>query len=86
VDIRTVRARHGAPGEKPLRQALAETLKYAVKPSDMQGEWLLELTKQVHRLRFVASGGVLKSVLRECDESEQDLLLLNGDGEAVIRC
>ena len=81
VDIRAVRARHGAPGEKPLRQALAETLKYSVKPSDMQGEWLLELTKQVHRLRFVASGGVLKNVLRESDESEQDLLLADGDGE-----
>jgi len=81
VDIRTVRARRGAPGEKPLRQALAETLKYAVKPSDMHGEWLIELTRQVHKLRFVASGGVLKNVLRESDESEQDLLLADGNGE-----
>jgi len=81
VDIRTVKARHGAPGEKPLRQALAETLKYAVKPSDMEGEWLLELTRQVHKLRFLASGGVLKNVLRESDESEQDLLLADGNGE-----
>jgi plasmid rolling circle replication initiator protein Rep len=81
VDIRAVKARHGAPGEKPLRQALAETLKYAVKPSDMEGEWLLELTRQVHKLRFLASGGVLKNVLRESDESEQDLLLADGDGE-----
>jgi len=81
VDIRTVKARRGAPGETPLRQALKETLKYAVKPSDMEGDWLLELTRQVHRLRFVASGGVLKSVLRESDESEQDLLLADEDGE-----
>jgi len=81
VDIRTVRARRGAPGEKPLRQALAETLKYSVKPSDMEGEWLIELTRQVHKLRFVASGGVLKNVLRESDESEQDLLLADGNGE-----
>ena len=81
VDIRTVRARRGAPGEKPLRRALAETLKYAVKPSDMHGEWLLELTRQIHKLRFLASGGALKNVLRESEESEQDLLVADGDGE-----
>jgi plasmid rolling circle replication initiator protein Rep len=81
VDIRAVKARRGAPGETPLRQALAETLKYAVKPSDMEGDWLLELTRQVHRLRFVASGGVLRNMLREFEESEQDLLLADEDGE-----
>ena len=80
VDIRAVRARHGAPGEKPLRQALAETLKYSVKPSDMQGEWLIELTKQVHRLRFLATGGVLRNMLREFETSEEDLLLTDGNG------
>ena len=81
VDIRTVKARRGVPGEKPLRRALAETLKYAVKPSDMHGEWLLELTRQVHKLRFLASGGVLRNMLREFEESEQDLLLNGEDGE-----
>jgi len=81
VDIRTVKARRGAPGETPLRQALAEVLKYSVKPSDMEGEWLIELTKQVHRLRFLASGGVLRNMLREFEESEQDLLLTDKDGE-----
>lgn len=81
VDIRAVKARRGAPGETPLRQALAETLKYAVKPSDMEGDWLIELTKQVHRLRFLASGGVLRNMLREFEESGQDLLLADEDGE-----
>ena len=81
VDIRTVRARRGAPGEKPLRRALAETLKYSIKPSDMEGEWLIELTKQVHKLRFLASGGILRNMLRESEESEQDLLLLGEDSE-----
>jgi len=39
------------------------------------------LTKQVHRLRFIASGGVLKNVLREADESDEDLMLAeDGDG------
>ena len=81
VDIRAVKARRGAPNEKPLRRALAEVMKYSVKPSDMEGEWLLELTRQVRGLRFVASGGVLKNMLRESDESEQDLLLADGNGE-----
>jgi len=81
VDIRRVRARRGAPGETPLRQAVAEALKYAVKPSDMEGHWLIELTKQVHRLRFLATGGVLRNVLREFEESEQDLLLADENGE-----
>jgi hypothetical protein len=74
VDIRTVKPKPET-SESPLRRAVAETLKYAVKPEDMQGAWLLELTKQVHRLRFIASGGLLKNVLREAEETEQDLLL-----------
>jgi hypothetical protein len=42
---------------------------------------LLELTKQVHRLRFIASGGALKDILRETEETEQDLLLADeGEG------
>jgi plasmid rolling circle replication initiator protein Rep len=85
VDIRTVKARSGATGESPLRRAVYETLKYSVTPEDMMDrDWLLELTKQVFRLRFIASGGVLKNVLRETEETEQDLLLADedGDGEA----
>jgi plasmid rolling circle replication initiator protein Rep len=68
--------------DSPLRAAIAETLKYAVKPEDMMDrDWLLELTKQVHKLRFIASGGALKDILRETEESNEDLMLLD-DGEA----
>jgi len=68
--------------EFPLRAAIAETFKYAVKPEDMlDRDWLLELTRQVHKLRFIASGGVLKDILRETEESNEDLMLLD-DGEA----
>lgn len=58
VDIRAVKG--------DLSKAVQETLKYAVKPSDMQadGEWLLDLTRQLHKLRFVATGGTLKDVLK----------------------
>jgi hypothetical protein len=64
-----------------MRRAIYETLKYSVTPEDlMYRDWLLELTRQVHRLRFVASGGVLRNILRETEETEQDLLL-SEDGE-----
>jgi plasmid rolling circle replication initiator protein Rep len=81
VDIRVVKARLGAPGESPMRRAVSETLKYAVAPEDlMDRDWLLELTRQVFKLRFIASGGVLRNILRETEETEQDLLLAE-DGE-----
>jgi plasmid rolling circle replication initiator protein Rep len=79
VYIRAVKPKAGI-SESPIRRAVSETLKYAVKPEDMHGEWLLELTKQVHRLRFIASGGVLKDILRETEESNEDLMLAE-DGE-----
>ena len=65
----------GSLDQLPLRRAISETLKYAVKPSDMSDDWLIHLTQQVHHLRFIASGGVLKDVLREGEEKEEDLLL-----------
>jgi plasmid rolling circle replication initiator protein Rep len=76
VYIRSVKKKPGAiSGEMPLRRAISETFKYAVKPSDMFGDWLIELTTQVFRLRFIACGGALKNVLRESEETEKDLLL-----------
>ncbi len=83
VDIRVIRDRHGT-GE-PLRRAIAETVKYTVKPDDLVAdrEWLLELTAQTHKLRFINSGGLLKNVLRELEaEFNEDLLLLDEDGDA----
>ena len=51
----------------------SETLKYSVKPSDLalerdKGAWLHEMTKQVHKMRFIATGGVLKGILKPEDE------------------
>ena len=53
--------------------AISETLKYSVKPSDLalerdKGAWLHEMTKQVHKMRFIATGGVLKGILKPEDE------------------
>jgi plasmid rolling circle replication initiator protein Rep len=84
VDIRIVKARGGDSGESPLRRAVMETLKYSVKPSDLtlSRDWLVEMTAQVHKLRFIASGGVLKDVLRETEESDEDLMLLDEGGDS----
>ncbi|MDI5568585.1 protein rep, partial [Salmonella enterica subsp. enterica serovar Kentucky] len=43
-----------------VRGAVAETLKYSTKPADMVAdpEWFLELTRQTHKRRFVATGGM----------------------------
>ena len=56
----------------PLHGAVAEALKYAVKPADLTSdpEWLHELTRQLHHMRFVATGGVLKDLFREPTDEE----------------
>ena len=59
-----------------LAGAVAETLKYSVKPDDMTDdpEWFLEITRQCHKLRFIASGGALKNVLKVEQESDADMV------------
>jgi plasmid rolling circle replication initiator protein Rep len=82
VDIEVVKPKAGVDG---LTAGIRETLKYAVKPSDMtsNAEWFLELTRQLHKLRFIATGGLLKNILRESEETQEDLLLA-GEGEVEL--
>lgn len=78
VDIRTVKPKDEAHSSLDLlRGAVAETLKYSVKPTDMTSDpaWFLELTRQTHKKRFMASGGVLKDILKEDQETDSDLIL-----------
>lgn len=86
VDIRTVKSKL-APGDDPanfLRSAVAETLKYSVKPSDMIDDpnWFLELTRQVHRKRFMATGGILKDLLKSEDDIDDEDLLVRTEADA----
>lgn len=50
---------------------LIECLKYSVKESDLINDvpWLIELTKQLHKTRAIALGGVIKEYLSK-DEPE----------------
>lgn len=77
VDIRAVKSLNKDDPKTGLQRAAAETLKYSVKPDDMinNPEWFLTMTEQVHKLRFMATGGVLKDVLRQDDETDQDLIV-----------
>jgi plasmid rolling circle replication initiator protein Rep len=73
VDIRVVKlalvpdSQRVTKPPKGMWEAVAEILKYAVKPSDMvrDHEWFLGLTDQIHKTRAVAIGGVLKRYIKE---------------------
>ncbi|EKF5621750.1 protein rep [Salmonella enterica subsp. enterica] len=92
VDVRAVKPRKPKDGEslacataELVRGAVAETLKYSTKPADMVAdpEWFLELTRQVHKRRFVATGGVLKDVLQLERETNEDLIMADGMAEGA---
>ena len=87
VDVRAVKARAPEAAQtaseaqaSALQRAVAETLKYSVKPGDMTADegWFLELTRQTHKRRFVATGGVLKDVLRVDQETNEDMVRADG--------
>jgi plasmid rolling circle replication initiator protein Rep len=66
-------------GSTPM-ELIPELLKYCTKESDLviDREWFLELTRQMHKIRAIATGGVLKEYLRELEEDPEDLI---GDGD-----
>jgi len=73
VDIRAVKlalvpdTRRVNPLPQNMWAAVAEILKYAVKPSDMirDHDWFLTLSDQLHKTRAVAIGGILKRYIKE---------------------
>ena len=85
VDVRVVKAKNKDKytQDEAVQYAIMETLKYAVKPSDMVDdyEWFYELTKQTYKLRFVASGGALKDALKAETDITEDDLIVAGDAE-----
>lgn len=63
---------------------IPEILKYQVKEPDLVAdrEWLLELTRQVHKTRAIAIGGVLKQYMRESEEEHEHQDLMGNYEEA----
>ena len=43
-------------------------------------EWFLKLNSQLHKMRAIATGGVLKEYLRKLEDEPEDLIG-EGDGE-----
>ncbi|MGP9669523.1 MULTISPECIES: protein rep [unclassified Psychrobacter] len=91
VDIRTVKPKKGADDDG-MRGAIAETLKYATKPDDIthdaenprSRDWFYELTRQTYRLRFVATGGLLKDALKQDDDiTNEDMIDTGNDDETT---
>ena len=70
VDIRAIKRGH-SPNE-----LVPEILKYTVKENDLVAdrEWFLELTRQMYKMRTVATGGVLKQYLKELEKEPEDLI------------
>lgn len=88
VDVRTVKPKQGATDDG-MRGAIAETIKYATKPDDIihdmenpkSRDWFYELTRQTHKLRFVASGGLLKDALKPDDKVTNDEMIATGNDD-----
>ena len=89
VNVKKIRA--GEVGRLP--GGVVEVLKYAVKPSDLAvepdseaGEWVREVTRQLHKTRAISTGGVLKDVLKD-GETDNELIHVGEDevlGETEI--
>jgi len=85
LDVRVVKSTKDTSDDSPeasnaaMLRAICETLKYAVKPSDLLADpkWLEELTKQLQKTRAISVGGCLKEFFSE-DEPED---LINGEIE-----
>ena len=80
VNVKTVK--QFAEGQ--LDKAICETLKYSVKPDDLtltrdSGAWLHEMTRQTFKMRFIATGGVLKGVLKPDDKITTDEMLTSSE-------
>lgn len=70
IDIRTVKPQYEG---QDLQAAVVETLKYGTKPADCISDptFLFGITDQLHKLRFVATGGLLKGVLSDAVSKDE---------------
>lgn len=72
-------------GQSPA-SLVPELLKYCTKESDLVAsrEWFLELTRQMHKMRAIGTGGVLKAYLKELEAEPDDLVGKDDEGESEI--
>ncbi len=78
LDVQALKSRSS------LVALLAEVIKYQCKPSTLvysEREWFLELTRQLHRTKAIAIGGVFRQYFRELEQEPQDLIGEDDQGE-----
>jgi plasmid rolling circle replication initiator protein Rep len=70
IDVQAIKQ-----GGQPM-ELVPELLKYVTKESDMvtDRDWFLELTRQMFKMRCIATGGVLKSYLKDLESDPEDLI------------
>ena len=58
---------------------IPEILKYSLKESDLykSKEFLLEVTKQLYKMRSISVGGLLRSYMKKIEEEPEDLIHLD---------
>jgi plasmid rolling circle replication initiator protein Rep len=63
-----------------------ELLKYCTKESDLTAdrEWFLELTRQMHKTRAIATGGILKDYFSELEKEPEDLIGKDDEGNESV--
>lgn len=85
VNVKAVKSRPGhesGDSTAGIAAGILETLKYAVKESDLLADrdWLIEVTRQLHKTRAIAVGGVLKQLIRDDDPED----LIHGDESEAL--
>jgi len=77
VDVRAIKPNPRRSTDR-LESVIAEIAKYSTKPADMVADdaWLRVYADQTHKLRFVESGGCLKSIL---SDDYEDLINVDED-------
>ena len=55
---------------------IREVVKYATKPQDLlqDADWLVSYIRQVRNLRFFSTGGIVKEILGELEQENEDLI------------
>ena len=86
INIKKVKSKVGQEEQLGLMIAVCETLKYSVKPNDLidNSDWLVGLTEQMHNLRVVSLGGILKPYLSDLGEENDDEDLVHIESELDV--
>jgi plasmid rolling circle replication initiator protein Rep len=68
-----------------MAAAVCETLKYSVKEEDLivDADWLIGITKQLHKTRAVSIGGCLREFLKE-EKEDDDLINIEDSEDAKL--